>query len=80
MWLAILNKDIEKLKVLSMYFNVPDFYGMFACIISGRSWDSINKGIEKTHFTENEVYLSFYFEVSLRFVKKIIISQTSPRV
>jgi aarF domain-containing kinase len=55
MWMALLEKDMEKLKKLSTYFNVEDFYGLFACIVTGRSWDAINKGINNTDFTQSEV-------------------------
>ena len=53
--MALLENDIKKMEVLTKNFNVHDNFGVFLCIISGRSWDSINKGIVKTKFTNTEV-------------------------
>lgn len=55
MWMAMLEHDMEKLKTLSAYFNVSEYFGLFACIVTGRSWNAISKGINKTAFTPNEV-------------------------
>jgi aarF domain-containing kinase len=58
--MALLEQDMEKLKSLSTYFNVGEYYGLFACIVTGRSWDSINTGINKTKFTPQEVFIYFF--------------------
>ena len=59
--MALLENDIPKMqKLTNDYFNVTE-HGVFLCIISGRSWESINKGITKTKFTEKEVF--FYFHI-----------------
>ena len=53
--MAILDKDIERLKELTSNFNVKDYFGMFACIVTGRSWTAINEGIKKVAFSKDEV-------------------------
>ena len=54
--MALLENDISSLKKLTEeYFNVKDF-DVFLCIVTGRTRESINKGILKTKFTAREVY------------------------
>jgi aarF domain-containing kinase len=57
-WIAILEKDIDKLEKLTKNFNVGDYFGLFACIITGRSWDSINQGIQNVKYTTSEVIVT----------------------
>lgn len=54
LWLSILKKDKVAMKEHCTTLGVGDMYGLFACMVSGRSWDAIESGIEKTKFTENE--------------------------
>ena len=56
-WMSILEKDIKKLEILTQRFNLGEYFGLFACIITGRSWEAINQGIQKTDFSDNEVIL-----------------------
>jgi hypothetical protein len=59
--MALLENDMPKMQQLTKdYFNVTE-YGVFLCIISGRSWESINKGITKTKFTEKEVIIIYTY-------------------
>jgi aarF domain-containing kinase len=53
--MAIIERDIKKIELLTERFNVKDYFGLFACIVSGRSWDSINKGIVDNKYSEAEV-------------------------
>lgn len=53
-WMSILEQDIKKLETLTQNFNVGEYFGLFACIITGRSWESINQGIDRTNYTHNE--------------------------
>lgn len=34
---------------------VGQFYALFSCMVSGRTWDSIQSGLETTKFTIKEV-------------------------
>ena len=54
-WMSILEKDIKKLEILTKHFNVNEYFTLFACIITGRSWDAISQGINKVKFTSIEV-------------------------
>ncbi len=57
MWMAILDKDLKRIESLACKFNVPEFFGLFACIITGRSWEAIGKGIDKVKFSPQEVFI-----------------------
>lgn len=54
MWMAILEKDTQRIEHLTKYFNVHEYFGLFACIITGRSWEAINQGIDKVKFDHAE--------------------------
>jgi aarF domain-containing kinase len=56
-WMSILEKDIKKLEILTKHFNVGEYFALFACIITGRSWDAISQGIDKVKFTSIEVLI-----------------------
>jgi len=53
-WMSILEKDVKRLELLTKHFNVNEYFALFACIITGRSWESINKGIDKVKFSTDE--------------------------
>ena len=55
LWMAVLERNTQKIESLTKKFGVNEFYGLFTCIITGRSWDSITKGIDRVHFSQNEV-------------------------
>lgn len=54
LWLAILNSDREAMKNHCTELGVGDLYGLLACMVSGRTWDTIIAGVEKTKYTTNE--------------------------
>lgn len=54
LWLAILNGDRIQMRKHSENLGVGDLYGLLVCMVSGRSWETIVAGIQKTKFTENE--------------------------
>ena len=41
-------------KIARDHFRTGDYSGLFACIITGRSWDSITKGISTEKYTNKE--------------------------
>ena len=43
-----------------MYCNAGSLYGLFACMVTARSWSSIQKGLDVAPKTKSEVDLSFY--------------------
>lgn len=54
-WMSILDNDLVRLKELTKTLNIEDYFGIFACIITGRSWDAIVEGIKKVKYSEAEV-------------------------
>ncbi|CAL8113884.1 unnamed protein product [Orchesella dallaii] len=56
LWLCILNSDVDGIKKHSMDLGVGEMYGLFACMITGRSWESIasKDGITKVKLTKDE--------------------------
>ena len=59
MWMAILENDMAKLERLTSHFNISEYFSIFSCIITGRSWTAINNGIANVKFSVDEVSL-FY--------------------
>jgi len=54
LWLAMIGGDVEKIKIQSERLNVGDLYGLLACMVAGRSWDSIQAGIGETEKSQAE--------------------------
>ncbi|KAJ8938163.1 hypothetical protein NQ318_011928 [Aromia moschata] len=55
LWLSILNRDRRAMRYYSSKLGIEgDAYGLFACMVTGRTWDSILHGIDKTTFSKNE--------------------------
>ncbi|XP_042221878.1 aarF domain-containing protein kinase 1-like isoform X1 [Homarus americanus] len=46
-WLSILNADLKAIQRYGDQLGVGELFGLFACMVTGRSWDSISKGIDK---------------------------------
>ena len=57
--MSILEKDMKKLEVQTQKFNIGEYFGLFACIITGRSWEAINKGIKEVKYSTEEVCIIF---------------------
>lgn len=48
LWLSILNRDRKAMRVHCKNLGVEgDLYGLLACMITGRTWDTIMEGINK---------------------------------
>ncbi|GJQ74816.1 hypothetical protein Trydic_g21653 [Trypoxylus dichotomus] len=55
LWLSILNRDRVSMKYYATKLGLEEnMYGIFACMITGRTWDSITSGIEKKKQTIQE--------------------------
>ncbi|KAF5280086.1 hypothetical protein FQA39_LY18153 [Lamprigera yunnana] len=47
-WLSIINGDQKGMKIYSNKLGIHgDMYGLFACMVAGRTWSSIMQGIER---------------------------------
>uniref|UniRef100_A0AC35TVF2 ABC1 domain-containing protein n=1 Tax=Rhabditophanes sp. KR3021 TaxID=114890 RepID=A0AC35TVF2_9BILA len=55
LWLALLKPDKEEVKAISKEMGVGDLYNLFACIVTSRSWDSVQHGIHKRKLGEKEI-------------------------
>lgn len=53
-WLSILNADLNEIQRYGNQLGVGELFGLFACMVTGRSWDSITKGIDKKERTSSE--------------------------
>ena len=53
----MINADIEGIKQHAEALNVGDLYGLFACMLSARSWEALQAGIDRNQFTAEEVSL-----------------------
>ena len=51
----MINGDVEEIKTLSARLGAPDMYGLLACIVAGRSWDSIQGGVGTSVKSEGEI-------------------------
>nr|KAI8740786.1 aarF domain-containing protein kinase 1 [Biomphalaria glabrata] len=54
MWLAMINADVEGMKTHATALNVGDLFGLFACMLTARSWKSLTEGIDKKKLTPEE--------------------------
>lgn len=55
MWMAIIKRDLPKIESLAKIFNTGEYFGLFVCIVTGRSWTAVNQGITDTKFSDEEV-------------------------
>jgi len=53
-WLAIINRDVEAIKTSADKLGVGSLYGLFACMVTARSWSSIQKGLDVAPKTASE--------------------------
>ncbi|XP_064212499.1 aarF domain-containing kinase 1 isoform X2 [Tribolium castaneum] len=54
-WLSILNRDRKAMRLHSANLGIKgDLYGLFACMVTGRTWDTILKGIDQQKQSKSE--------------------------
>ncbi|KAK6109367.1 ABC1 family protein [Brugia pahangi] len=54
LWLALLEPNLNEIKECAQSMGVGDLYGLFACMVTNRSWDAISHGIDKSSATYDE--------------------------
>ncbi|XP_047102612.1 aarF domain-containing kinase 1 [Schistocerca piceifrons] len=54
LWLAILNVDMKGIKQQCEVLGVKEMYGLCVCMVTGRTWESIQSGLEKKNYTKSE--------------------------
>lgn len=55
-WISILHSDVEGIKRYAGKLGIGELFGLFACMVAGRSWSSIEKGIDKNKKGKSEVW------------------------
>ena len=74
--ISIDTADVEGMKESAEQLDAGKYYGLMACMITGRSWNSIVNGIYRTPRSATEV--SNNFKPGLRFTKvEIMLSYFS---
>lgn len=59
LWQSLIEMDVKGIEKHSTALGVGEFYPLLACIVTGRSWDSIQNGISNKHITSEEVNTFF---------------------
>ncbi|XP_012867903.1 PREDICTED: uncharacterized aarF domain-containing protein kinase 1 isoform X2 [Dipodomys ordii] len=54
LWQSLIWTDMQKVKIYSQRLGAANLYPLFACMLTARSWDSINKGISHVPVTSTE--------------------------
>lgn len=54
LWLSILAADVNGIKKYSQVLGAGDMYGLFTCMVTARSWESVSAGIDKQSRTQSE--------------------------
>ncbi|XP_054736771.1 aarF domain-containing kinase 1 [Anastrepha obliqua] len=55
LWLSILNVDRQAMRVHSQNLGIKgDLYGLFACMVTGRPWETLIQGINRVKYTKEE--------------------------
>ncbi|XP_067336379.1 aarF domain-containing protein kinase 1 isoform X3 [Channa argus] len=67
LWQALIKGDMSGLERYSRKLGAGDLYPLFACVLTARSWTSVNAGISSVPVTHSEhVFLSVYLGRTLR--------------
>lgn len=59
LWLALISAKKDKIQKICTKMGLREYFGLFVCIVTLRSWQSISDGLTKTEIDEKEVF--FYF-------------------
>nr|XP_045009993.1 aarF domain-containing protein kinase 1 isoform X3 [Jaculus jaculus] len=54
LWQSLIWPNMEKVKWYSQRLGAAELYPLFACMLTARSWDSVNRGISKAPVTCTE--------------------------
>lgn len=55
LWMALLKPDKDEIRRICTKMGVGELFGLFACIVTARSWESVTKGITRVRSTAEEV-------------------------
>ncbi|XP_028931107.1 aarF domain-containing protein kinase 1 isoform X3 [Ornithorhynchus anatinus] len=54
LWQSLIKADMKGLQKYSRRLGAGDLYPLFACVLTARSWNSVNKGIGRSPVTASE--------------------------
>ncbi|CAI2353877.1 unnamed protein product [Caenorhabditis sp. 36 PRJEB53466] len=54
LWLAILKPDLQEIRKVANQMGVGELYGLFACMVTRRSWKSVTSGIDRSKMNDSE--------------------------
>ncbi|KAM9294328.1 aarF domain-containing protein kinase 1 [Gastrophryne carolinensis] len=54
LWQALIAADMEGIRRYSQRMGAGDLYPLFACMLTARSWDAVNRGIDRGPATREE--------------------------
>jgi len=55
LWQSLIERDLEGIKKYSYQLGIEEYYGIFACMVAGRSWESIQSGIAEKNVSSQEL-------------------------
>ncbi|XP_009976286.1 PREDICTED: uncharacterized aarF domain-containing protein kinase 1 [Tauraco erythrolophus] len=54
LWQALIKADMKRVQKYSRRLGAGDLYPLFACMLTARSWESVNKGIDRSPVSASE--------------------------
>ncbi|XP_061038743.1 aarF domain-containing protein kinase 1 isoform X2 [Eubalaena glacialis] len=66
LWQSLIWTDMKSVKKYSQRLGAGDLYPLFTCMLTARSWDSVNRGIGQTPVTATELIPPLDLESGLR--------------
>lgn len=57
LWQALIKADMRSVQKYSRQLGAGDLYPLFACMLTARSWESVNRGIDQSPISASEVGL-----------------------
>lgn len=57
LWQALIKADMKRVQKYSRRLGAGDLYPLFACMLTARSWESVNRGIDQSPVSASEVGL-----------------------
>lgn len=61
LWQALIRGDMSGVERYSRRLGAGDLYPLFACVLTARSWTSVNAGISSVPVTQSEVWAHAQF-------------------
>ncbi|XP_019471328.1 aarF domain-containing protein kinase 1 isoform X6 [Meleagris gallopavo] len=54
LWQALIKADMKRVQKYSRRLGAGDLYPLFACMLTARSWESVNRGIDQSPLSASE--------------------------